>query len=804
MKKLVASFIFLMAVLLQLSAQNIEEWVAAKKPLLFEKLYVHVDRELYAPGDKIWLKVYQVNGITHQLNSNYRNVSVQLVAESGDVMKELLLFTIKGQAEGQIGLDSIASGMYTIRATTRYLENFSEEAAIHKKIRISGRAQNGKSANQAATDYLKASVAFLPESGSLILNAVNTVAFKAIDQKGRGISVKGKILDDLGDTITTFSTSYLGMGKFLMMPVEGRSYHAVLDSAPDRKFTLDAARSDGICLNYRDNGESLLFTMAGDMNRQSFPSFYFVASHKGIVLFYKKIEMSGFSQLLNLRKNLFPKGISKISLLDAAFKPFSERLIFIDDGAPDLIKLNLPKAEFSPREVVNISAEAELLPGDSINSPLSVAVVNKNYFGVGGSSQNIKSYLLLDSELKGSIESPASYFVDDELITSGQKLDLLMMVHGWRSYLWDDVEAVKTPFLEDWNDAGIEIGGYVKKLLWKAPQPNVLLTLSSAGGSFTIERTRSDTLGRFSFKRVYLSNITRVMINALTKNGTRNAEIKLNPKLKLDTVLNVGPVAQFTPDVEVTQNFDRINSFRLMKERDFEPEKGTILLDDVDVFEKRKVKDDGHFRVYSNPDKSMTISNEDLQYQNIFDYLEGRVPGLVITGDQISMRGGGMPLFMIDGMEVSGFMDGDEGIIREIRNLRMNEIDKVEILKNGANLALFGSKGGNGVIAIYRKTLSSATYADNYTNGRVETSIRGFHKAPKFYSPEYLPDNINNPQPDYRPTLFWNPELKFDAGKSKIGFFTSDELANYVVFVEGITKNGKICFGTASFSVDKK
>ena len=54
---------------IQLSAQDIQGWVAAKKPLLFEKLYLQVDRELYAPGDKIWLKVYQVNGITHRLNT---------------------------------------------------------------------------------------------------------------------------------------------------------------------------------------------------------------------------------------------------------------------------------------------------------------------------------------------------------------------------------------------------------------------------------------------------------------------------------------------------------------------------------------------------------------------------------------------------------------------------------------------------------------------------------------------------------------------------------------------------------------
>ena len=59
-------------------------------------------------------------------------------------------------------------------------------------------------------------------------------------------------------------------------------------------------------------------------------------------------------------------------------------------------------------------------------------------------------------------------------------------------------------------------------------------------------------------------------------------------------------------------------------------------------------------------------------------------------------------------------------------------------------------------------------------------------------------------EPDLRPTLYWNPDLIFVNGKSDIDFFTSDEIAQYVVTVEGISKNGKICFGTTSFTVNKK
>jgi hypothetical protein len=53
------------------------------------------------------------------------------------------------------------------------------------------------------------------------------------------------------------------------------------------------------------------------------------------------------------------------------------------------------------------------LDNDTLNSSFSLAVVNEDYFSQGGISQSMESYLLLDSELKGSLESPANYFIDN-------------------------------------------------------------------------------------------------------------------------------------------------------------------------------------------------------------------------------------------------------------------------------------------------------------------------------------------------------------------------------------------------------
>ncbi|HEX7585038.1 MAG TPA: TonB-dependent receptor plug domain-containing protein, partial [Prolixibacteraceae bacterium] len=723
--------------------------------------------------------------------------------EEGKVVKDMILFSINGQAHGDFKTETVAPGMYTIRAFTKFIGDFGEEACFHKKIWISKLMKTVDRIDNDMPDYSKIDVAFLPEGGNLLLNAINTVAFKAIDIKGKGISISGKILNDRGDTITSFVTDYLGMGKFVMMPQDETNYYAAIDQVPGLKIELPKAIEKGISLNYKENGESLMFELSANMKLDNYPGFYFVASHKGVVLFYQKIGMVDYAQSVKVSKNLFPRGISKITLLDTALVPMAERLVFVDDGN-DVLQLQINQKEFNPREEVKIDLEALLSPGDSINSPLSVSVVNKNYFSAGGNSQTIKSYLLLDSDLKGAIESPASYFVDDNQISSAEKIDLLMMVHGWKSYLWDDIDANPTPPVDDWNDAGITIKGLVKKLLWQAPVADAKVVLGPTGGNMLFVETTSDEKGRFEFKQIYLRDSTNVMINATTKNGTRNTEIRLDPVFKLDSIVSATSLKNTTFDIDLTQKFNVDNSYRRMKEMGFNPEKGSILLSDVDVIERKIIKDDGHFRIYSDPDNSFTITKNDNFYNNVLDYLEGKVAGLVISGDQISIRGGKQPLFLVDGIEVSDFPPESGSALREIRNIHMAEIDKVEILKSGVNMAIFGSRGADGVISIYRKTGELGKSNDNYVRGRISQQIKGFNRKQKFYSPKYTIENIQNPQPDFRPTLYWNPELNFVNSKSNIGFFTSDETAQYVVFVEGISKNGKICFGTTGFSVNKK
>lgn len=101
------------------------------------------------------------------------------------------------------------------------------------------------------------------------------------------------------------------------------------------------------------------------------------------------------------------------------------------------------------------------------------------------------------------------------------------------------------------------------------------------------------------------------------------------------------------------------------------------------------------------------ISGDELRksgYQNVISALQGRIPGLNITGSNntfssgeqnISIRGtrsfmaSSTPVFILNNMKVTSF----EGI-------NLNDVDYVEVLKDAS---IYGSEGANGAIIVYTK-----------------------------------------------------------------------------------------------------
>ena len=161
------------------------------------------------------------------------------------------------------------------------------------------------------------------------------------------------------------------------------------------------------------------------------------------------------------------------------------------------------------------------------------------------------------------------------------------------------------------------------------------------------------------------------------------------------------------------------------------------------------------------------------------------MPGVQVDGGKVSIRGSqNEPLFVIDEIP-SNNMD-------DITYLTTNDVDEISLFK-GASAAIFGSKGGSGVIAISLKK-GYVRKAEKPINVITVTPL-GFQKPSQFYVPKYEVDSIlKNSQPDLRTTIYWNPKLITDSnGTVHVKFFTADKSTNYSIVMEGISNSGEIC-----------
>ncbi len=420
---------------------------------------------------------------------------------------------------------------------------------------------------------------------------------------------------------------------------------------------------------------------------------------------------------------------------------------------------------------------------------------------------------MLDSELKGSLESPSDYFLDEENISADEKLDLVMMINGWRKYFWDEFKNYFRKPLPGWADVGLTIKGEVKTLWGEKPLENATVELGPFSSQFLILKDTTDKSGKFSFSRLYLRDSALIMMNAKNrKDKNNNVDIFYESTPVFNSIVPVslgGEIYRATPEIEIPEEFDRSAYYRYVADREFNLAEGSILLKEVEIKEKLKTPANitGY---YGFPTRSYTLADADRErYPDVLKYLEIEVPGILDFGDGIRIGfASKAPTIVVDGYDPAV----------SIEQMSMDDIAKIEIIppsrafpsfsainRAGEMVEVGAPSNSGGVISILTKT-GFGKFNDEFKriiHGRITPILRGFRQAREFYSPVYPlaeKDSVN--RPDQRPTLYWNPDVALENDEADIEFFTSDMPGKYMIIVEGISKKGKICYGTNLFTVD--
>lgn len=767
----------------------------------YPKIYLHTDREVYFPGDSIWFKAYYLDGKTQRLYPGAFSMYTDLMNDQGHSVDSQVLLIEDGVSAGKIEIpDSAGTGNYALRAFTEFQNQLGEDTYFYKRLKVTSVVSRMEqaSANSSGTPPVP-DIAFLPEGGILLEGQSNTVGIKAVDQNGWGAAISGEILDSKGAVVSRYATVYKGMGSFQFTPLRGESYHATLTGYPDYYFSFNEIEKEGIKIAFDgESEENLLFRVT--TNSESFlnANYIFTILHRGEVIFRQEYIQHKREVPLKVERAALPAGINRFVLLDNRLRPVSERLHFSGNIEVNDIQIIPDRENYRPRSKVEVAfLDEEELGGQAI-SDLSVTVVDAYATGDHGPAQNILSWLLIGSELKGNIESPADFFVNDDDLSSTDKLNLLMLTQGWSRYIWTSLmEGNANPQVD--MTEGITIEGTVKHSMTKRPIANGSVELNIwFNGQLLYVDEKTDKSGRFLFDNIIFTDTASLFIQASNRKGKRYTVIDLDPVFHEHPALSETYLPVDESTIAYSSGIYEQKYYSDLDLKNFALESGSILLEGVTVTRKKPVTD-GHFRLYPKPYNSLEVTVKDYGYRNVADYLQGRVAGLTVVGNSISMRGpgsftAGPPLFLLDGTAV------DEDLIMSIT---MSEIELVEVLKNPDEAGIFGTRAGNGVISVFTRR-GGASIGSEFVQGTLARRIAGYSPFREVYSPAYTAENIESERPDHRLTLYWDPDIITTDGHASVSFFTSDDITRYRIYVEGITQTGEVCLGTSELTVTRE
>jgi uncharacterized protein YfaS (alpha-2-macroglobulin family) len=104
---------------------------------VIEKVYLHIDRDCYYPGDDIWFKAYLIEASDGLLSNHSNNLHIELISPASKIIESRIIRLNEGLGNGDFRLpENLKSGNYRLRAYTNYKRNFDDQLFFNKNITV--------------------------------------------------------------------------------------------------------------------------------------------------------------------------------------------------------------------------------------------------------------------------------------------------------------------------------------------------------------------------------------------------------------------------------------------------------------------------------------------------------------------------------------------------------------------------------------------------------------------------------------------------------------------------------------------
>ncbi|HNW56773.1 MAG TPA: hypothetical protein PKM69_03290 [Bacteroidales bacterium] len=741
-----------------------------------EEILVTTDRDIYIAGERVYMKIYKLNGITRtpgnisqvvysDMVDNYNNPIVQIKAGIQD---------FSGAAEFVIP-DTLRTGNYLIRTYTNWMHNFSEALFSYKRISVINPFESLNSIKIPVKGSLPDSVAFFPEGGKLIYGIENLVGIRCFNNDGIPLGVNGLIVSSNNDTLCRVDVTN-GTGFFTIRPagIERLFLVARSDNGSVRRYILPPVDESGISLevrNSRSKGQLMLYIRQNS---------HFNASGK-IYVVYSPVLTDPLRKEINigedlvLKKDTLPAGLARITITDNNGNTFANRWVYNDKGGNIDFNVRITEPVRGERSLVKAEINALSSDGKPLKSDIVVSVV-KSFTVDSSNAGNIPGFRQIPY-LASMSTNMEQFDINDYLIFYPEPDDFIK-----HQTTHDDL------FLPEL--AGQLVSGALINNATGEPLRNENVILSFIGKSARCKFTKTDSMGKFNF--VTDEYGTKEIVIEPMQAGLRDYSVEIGtPFMDAMTRYKAAP---FYPD---TTRLADINKavISMQVKGIYDP----FVNAGINLPESRAGHD-----FYDKPVETIVLSNY-IELTSMREVIKELIPGLMIyrkdgrsyfrmVNESQNPMFETPPMVLVDGVV---FDDVD-------RILAMNprDIEKIEVLRSRyfisdiviEGIVNFVTQKGNLSVLEFDRSLFRQEY-------------QAMQLPFRFYSPGYSVDSVRNGRiPDYRNTLYWNPDLRTDEdGRAEVEFYTSDERGEYLIIMEGVTADGKTGRSELKFVVgDKK
>ncbi|MEM1001551.1 MAG: hypothetical protein AAGH46_02755 [Bacteroidota bacterium] len=778
-----------------------------------EKVYIHTDKPYYTLNENIWFSAYLVNGITHKESSKSKVLYVELINAENEIITSKRLFVADLSTSGHFKIEEDWSpGNFLLRGYTNYMRNEDPGIFFQKELQIfSINTDNSKTKNEvyndlidSAENLIKPDLKFFPEGGDLVENINSKVAIKITDTKYQNNKLPIEIVDSEGIVLSRLNTSEFGMGYFYISPKRGLSYFANLNlNGQIYQYPLPKALTQGFGLNINIKQEELLIGLS-TTSESGLKNAYLMVHQRGNILFDQVFKSTRKTDLINIYKGNLKDGVVHITLFNNEGLPVCERLVYVDNpedkGSIVLVK---NKNEFESRERVSINLQLQNKNGNSLSGNLSLSVRDIEAIPWNENDQNIKTWFLLNSDLRGKIDNPGYFFSKGEDIKKKFLLDLVMMTNGWRRFTWQDILRENHHDIFD-IEKGINIKGTTKILEPPHKEVSTINTLTFLGRqSLDIHSVNSKQDGKFIFGPLVFYD----SVPTLVQSKIVDAAVKTQDNYR-DVLISIDSDSISSPEVyrldkiryddPTKLNEDFLETSAYMRQVSLQYDEEGQLLEEIVLTAKKKTKAEEREEemeersFFGSPTTRLDFEDDDFLSKTRFPMIFLRFTSVTIGARSLYYRGEPSQIYFND-MRVD---------LDYVKSLNPNDISFIDFY-NPNNSIYSRAKGG--VFVIYGKIGADMSKTrKNKQPGIINFISRGFDSPMEFFAPDYSRELDQMTVTDVRTTLHWEPQIKLTPNQAlrEIEFYTCDLKRTYIIEIEGLTDSGIPIYEVDYFNVN--